>query len=208
MRVEADTLYDEIPKFFARLGVSRQAMPLDSGEVIPYCQHVMKSLKTLMVCLILPFALVACDQKTDEEEVGGGEAAADTHEKVYSEYFGMMEEALSSMGSIESKETADAFLAKIYLMVPQLLEIMNRVKALPEPSDEEKKSAQLLHAKVMSRIKLKQNLDRQLAETRELTPEAKAAIAAVSASFWSGDFGVNMKVISKQMDAFYGLKSY
>ena len=176
--------------------------------MIPYSQRVMKFLKTLMVCLIFPLVFVACDQKTDEDEVGGGKAAADTHEKVYSEYFGMMEEALSSMGSIESKETADAFLAKINVMVPQLLEIMDRVKALPEPSDEEKNSAQSLHAEVMSRIKLKQNLDRQLAETRELTPEAKVAIVAVRASFGSGDFGVNMKVISRQMDAIYGLKSY
>ena len=176
--------------------------------MIPYSQPVMKFLKTLMVCLIFPLVFVACDQKTDEEEVGGGEAAADTHEKVYGEYFGMMEEALSSMGSIESKETADAFLAKINVMVPQLLEIMDRVKALPEPWDKEKTSAQSLHADVMSRIKLKQNLDRQLAETRELTPEAKVAIAAVRASFGSGDFGVNMKVISRQMDAIYGLKSY
>ena len=57
----------------------------------------MKFLKTITVCLILPFVLLACDQKTDDEEVGGGEAVADTHEKVYSEYFGMMEEALSSV---------------------------------------------------------------------------------------------------------------
>ena len=183
-------------------------MPLDPSEVTPYSRNIMKAFKALMVFLILPSVFVACGQKTDEEEGSGGEAALDTHEKVYSEYFGMMEEALSSMGSIESKETADTFLAKINLMVPQLLEIMNRVKALPDPSDEEKNSAQLLHAEVMSRVKLKQNLDRQLAETRELTPEAKVAIAAVSASFWSGDFGANMKVISQQMDALYGLKRY
>ena len=29
----------------------------------------MKFLKTLMVCLIFPLVFVACDQKTDEEEV-------------------------------------------------------------------------------------------------------------------------------------------
>ena len=34
VRVEADTLYDKILKLFARLGVSRWAMPLDPGEVI------------------------------------------------------------------------------------------------------------------------------------------------------------------------------
>ena len=67
----AGTLYDEIPKWFARLRVSREAMPLDRGEVVLYCQRVMKFLKTLMVCLILPFVFLACDQKTDEEEVGG-----------------------------------------------------------------------------------------------------------------------------------------
>jgi len=33
----AGTLYDEIPKWFARLRVSREAMPLDPGEVILYC---------------------------------------------------------------------------------------------------------------------------------------------------------------------------
>ncbi len=32
VQVGADTLYDERPKLFARLGVSREAMPLDPGK--------------------------------------------------------------------------------------------------------------------------------------------------------------------------------
>ena len=32
LQVGADTLYDETPQLFTRLGVSREAMPLDPGK--------------------------------------------------------------------------------------------------------------------------------------------------------------------------------
>ncbi|MDA7882418.1 hypothetical protein N9A94_08960 [Akkermansiaceae bacterium] len=170
----------------------------------------MKLLKVIAVCLILPHAFVSCDTKSEDEPGAQGEggASADSHQVVTAKYFGMMEDALSSLGAIDSKESADSFLVKTNEMAPELLNILSRAKALPEPSDEEKKAAQSLHAEVMARINNQQALNLELSKARELTPEAKTAIGSVRREVMEGNFGINMKVVSRQMDAIYGLKKY
>lgn len=167
----------------------------------------MKFFQAPLLCLFLPFVFVACDEKNGEAEEAEA-ADVDTHEMVYTEYFGMMEESLGALGSIESKESADAFLAMTNEMAPKLLDSLSRAKALPEPSDEEKKAAQSALAEVMSRVAEMEKKNRQAAGVKELAPEAKVAIGSVRRDAMEGEFGINMKEVSRQMNVIYGLKNY
>ena len=174
-----------------------------------YFREVMKLLKALTVCLILPFAFVACDKKEEDKETGDGGSTAkpDTHESITTEYFGYMEDALGAMGSIKDEAAADAFIAKAKEMEPKLQAIMERAKALPAPTDEEKATIQAAQKAVMDKMDAKQA---ELAKENLATPpgpEVMAAMGKVMEEVMSGDFGKKMEEVTNGMNALYGLEN-
>ncbi len=163
----------------------------------------MKLLKALTVCLILPFAFVACDKKEDNEASDGGPSKkADTHESITTEYFGYMEEVMGAMASLDSKEAALAFVAKAKEMQPKLEGLLERAKALPAPSDEQKAAIQATHKEIETKMMKKMMAN----VANPPSPEAATAIAEAMGSVMTGEFSEKMDVITDGIGAIYGIE--
>ena len=168
----------------------------------------MKLLKALTVCLILPFAIVACDKKTADED-GSDEkssAKADTHEIITEEYFGYMEDAMGAMSSIDTKEAAVAFAAEAKEMQPKLEAVLERAKALPAPTDEQKAAIQATHKEIEERMMAQMvELGKEKAANPP-SPEVAAAIQEEMGKVMTGEFGDKMNEITDKVGAIYGLE--
>lgn len=169
----------------------------------------MKLLKALTLCLVLPFAFVACDNKEEKETStgGGSEEKADSHESITTEYFGYMEEAMGAMGSIKDEASAVAFLDKAKEMQPKLQAILDRAKALPAPSDEEKAAIQAAHKAVKEKIEAKQAEFGKTITENPPSPADQEAIGKVMEEVMNGDFGKKMSEVTNGVDEIYGLEN-
>ncbi len=167
----------------------------------------MKILKVLTACLVLPFAFLACAKKEDQEASNGGSAdKADTHEIITKEYFGYMEDTMGVMLSIDSAEEAAAFVAKMTELQPKLEAILERAKALPEPTDEQKAAVKATHEEIEKRMMAKMMELGKETVANPPSPEVAEAIGEEMKKVMSGEFGDKMNAITDGVDAVYGLK--
>ena len=111
------------------------------------CQPVIQLLKSLVVCLVLPLAFVACDNKQEDKDAssgGGSGAEGYTHESIATEALGYLEEAMGAFFAIKNQDEAKACLANVKEVVPKIQVILDRAKTLPAPTEEEKAAIQLV----------------------------------------------------------------
>lgn len=163
----------------------------------------MKLFKALTICLILPFAFVACDKREDNEASDGGPSEkADTHESITTDYFGYIEDLMGAMASLDSKEAVLAFVAKAKEMQPKLEGLLERAKALPEPSDEQKAAIQATGKEIETKMKKEWMANVANAPS----PEAATAIVEAMDSVAIEMKGEQFEVIIDGINAIYGIE--
>ncbi|MGJ8695739.1 MAG: hypothetical protein ACSHYF_05430 [Verrucomicrobiaceae bacterium] len=170
----------------------------------------MKLLNALAVALIIPFTIVSCKKGAEEADKGAetdSAPKADTHEAITEEYFGYMEDAMNSMGTIRDKASAEKFIADAQALQPKLEAIQTRAEALPAPTEEQKAAIQATHKEIEARIATKQEEAGKAMQTNPPSPEDMAAMGALLQEFMGGEFGTKMEEITNSVDAVYGLKN-
>ena len=160
----------------------------------------MKKTLTLLLVLALPFLFGSCSEQESDAGSGKKEEAADTHQVIIEEYLTLGRTLSDQMGSIRDKSSAEAFVALTEELKPKLQEVLDRAKALPSPTAEEKATFKGLHEEVDRTITEKRNAMQASLAQKPPSQEDMLAIAHVMQNMEDGD----LLEISDEIDKIYG----